>query len=199
MFHINLKKRRLINGLSQKQLAEYLNISPQSISKWEKAEALPSIDYLPKIAEFLNCDINALFAPVENNSFSFAILYECISLIRNEDKTKEEITEFENNNPSSITATIEFFENLSKQKILHPKTIQKTLNCTDNETRLFIKQLIAKKVIEKLDMSDTYYVSDKELESLLTFLYLKESKIENKNNSSACLKSFLNKLKNLES
>ena len=38
-----------------------MNISPQSVSKWEKGEALPSLEYLPKIAKFYNCDINSFF------------------------------------------------------------------------------------------------------------------------------------------
>ena len=35
MFNDNLKRIRLKSGLSQKQLAEYLSISSQSVSKWE--------------------------------------------------------------------------------------------------------------------------------------------------------------------
>ena len=61
MFNKNLKNIRLQQGLSQKQVADYLLVSPQSVSEWEKGEALPSIEYLPKLAECLNCDINAFF------------------------------------------------------------------------------------------------------------------------------------------
>lgn len=61
MFHKKLKENRIKCEKTQKDLADYLNISPQSVSKWEKGEALPSIEYLPKIAEFYNCDINSFF------------------------------------------------------------------------------------------------------------------------------------------
>lgn len=61
MFNINLKRIRLEQELSQKQIADFLTVSPQSVSKWEKGEALPSIDFLPKLAECLNCDVNAFF------------------------------------------------------------------------------------------------------------------------------------------
>lgn len=72
MFHIRLKEKRIEAKRTQKELAEYLNITPQSVSKWEKGEALPSLEYLPKIAAFLQCDINSFFvegttATVENN------------------------------------------------------------------------------------------------------------------------------------
>ena len=72
MFHIRLKQKRVEAKKTQKELADYLNISPQSVSKWEKGEALPSLEYLPKIAAFLQCDINSFFeeettATVEND------------------------------------------------------------------------------------------------------------------------------------
>ena len=76
MFHINLKNRRLTCGLSQKQIADYLNITPQSVSKQENGDAIPSIDYLPKLAECLNCDINAFFVPAEQNPIDNSVLYE---------------------------------------------------------------------------------------------------------------------------
>lgn len=65
MFHERLKELRSKSGKTQKDLAEYLNISPQSISKWEKGESSPSLEYLPKIAKFLNCDINSLFEEID--------------------------------------------------------------------------------------------------------------------------------------
>jgi transcriptional regulator with XRE-family HTH domain len=61
MFHERLKEKRIKSKKKQKDLAEYLNISPQSISKWEKGEAFPSLEYLPKIAKFYKCDINSFF------------------------------------------------------------------------------------------------------------------------------------------
>ena len=61
MFHERLKEKRIKCEKTQKDLAEYLNISPQSVSKWEKGEALPSLEYLPRIAEFYKCDINSFF------------------------------------------------------------------------------------------------------------------------------------------
>ena len=81
MFHINLKNRRLACGLSQKQIANYLNITPQSVSKWENGDALPSIDYLPKLAECLSCDINAFFAPIQTTSIDSNILYDFMALM----------------------------------------------------------------------------------------------------------------------
>ena len=67
MFHERLKEKRIQCKKTQKDLAEYLNISPQSVSKWENGESFPSLEYLPKIAEFYKCDINSFF---EDNKVS---------------------------------------------------------------------------------------------------------------------------------
>ena len=64
-FNEHLKRIRKTNKSTQQELADYLNISVQSVSKWEKGTALPSISFLSKIAEFYNCPINAFFSEYE--------------------------------------------------------------------------------------------------------------------------------------
>ncbi len=61
-FNEHLKRIRKISKTTQQELAEYLDISVQSVSKWEKGKALPSINYIPKIAEFYHCPIDAFFS-----------------------------------------------------------------------------------------------------------------------------------------
>ena len=46
----NLKKYRIIKNLTQEDLANYLNITPQSVSKWERGETYPDITFLPALA-----------------------------------------------------------------------------------------------------------------------------------------------------
>lgn len=69
MIHENLKRLRIANKLTQQQVADHLMISNQSISKWEKGEALPSIEFLPQIAELFNCSVNAFFSDYEADIF----------------------------------------------------------------------------------------------------------------------------------
>ena len=77
MIHENLKRIRAHFGATQQQLADYLNVSPQSISKWEKGEAYPSIEYLPKMAKFFRCGINTFFSEYELQIYEkFAMLDE---------------------------------------------------------------------------------------------------------------------------
>ena len=86
MFHYNLKKIRQSKQMSQRDIATYLSISPQSVSKWEKGTALPSIEYLPKLAECLGCDINAFFVPIpkeeeHRSMFNLSLLaafFDCV-------------------------------------------------------------------------------------------------------------------------
>ena len=174
MFHINLKNLRLTRGLSQKQIADYLNITPQSVSKWENGDALPSIDYLPKLAECLNCDINAFFAPTQEKVIDSNVLYDFFVLmnnvIYNETKTIEDVATFENEYPSSIVTAINFCENLRKRKTINPKTLQKMLGCTEADARLFIEQFIIGEMLEKLDIEDTYFVLKDAVRGLIVLL-----------------------------
>ncbi len=55
---INKKRKEL--GLTQAQLAKSLNISFQSVSKWENRTAYPDIEMLPKLASALNTTVDAL-------------------------------------------------------------------------------------------------------------------------------------------
>lgn len=49
-------------GLTQKDLAEKLNVTDKAVSKWERDIALPDINTLPKLAEILNITIEELIA-----------------------------------------------------------------------------------------------------------------------------------------
>lgn len=56
-----IKKLRTINNISQKTMSEKLNVSCQTISKWENEKAYPDIVLLPDIADFFHTTIDALF------------------------------------------------------------------------------------------------------------------------------------------
>lgn len=56
-----IKQLRFKAGLTQEQLAEKLNIGPQSVSKWENCVAMPDISALPMLAEIFGVTIDDLF------------------------------------------------------------------------------------------------------------------------------------------
>lgn len=52
-----LKELRKKKGLTQEQLAERLNVSNRSVSRWETGSTLPDISILIELAEFYEVDI----------------------------------------------------------------------------------------------------------------------------------------------
>ena len=59
-FGDNLKRLRVKANLTQEQLAIKLNISRQSISKWERDVGLPNLTYLKPLSKILKCTIEDL-------------------------------------------------------------------------------------------------------------------------------------------
>lgn len=56
-----IKALRLENNVTQEKLAEYLNITYQSVSKWENNNALPDISLVVPLANFFGVSIDELF------------------------------------------------------------------------------------------------------------------------------------------
>lgn len=56
----NLKLYRLKKNLTQEEVAQYLGITPQSVSKWERAESYPDITLLPALANIFETSIDLL-------------------------------------------------------------------------------------------------------------------------------------------
>ena len=56
----NLKKYRITNNLTQEDVAEYLGITAQSVSKWERGESYPDITFLPALANIFKTSVDLL-------------------------------------------------------------------------------------------------------------------------------------------
>ncbi len=56
----NLKKFRILKNLTQEDVAGYLGITPQSVSKWERGECYPDITFLPVLANIFETSIDLL-------------------------------------------------------------------------------------------------------------------------------------------
>lgn len=55
-----IRLRRTEKQLTQKQLADAMNISDKTISKWERGMGCPDVSLLPELAEKLNLNIEEL-------------------------------------------------------------------------------------------------------------------------------------------
>lgn len=62
MLHLpeNLKKYRMLKNLTQEDIATYLGITSQSVSKWERGESYPDITFLPALANIFETSIDLL-------------------------------------------------------------------------------------------------------------------------------------------
>ena len=55
-----IMKRRKLMGYTQQNIAEYLNVSFQAVSKWENGTSCPDVTLLPQIAHILGTTTDAL-------------------------------------------------------------------------------------------------------------------------------------------
>ncbi len=57
-----IRRLRNARGLTQEALAAALNVSPQTVSKWECGNTVPDVQLLPEIAVYFGITIDQLFA-----------------------------------------------------------------------------------------------------------------------------------------
>ena len=83
-FGENLKRLRKEKELTQETLADFLGVSFQTISKWERGETYPDITTLPTIASFFNVTIDDLLgvdkAQKEQKINKYFELYDTMKL-----------------------------------------------------------------------------------------------------------------------
>ena len=89
VFSFHFKRLRERKGLTQKEVAERLIIAPQSVSKWERGECLPSLEFLPDIAKILSCEIGELFMEIPENEETMLKADEILSAIEWMDRYEE--------------------------------------------------------------------------------------------------------------
>ncbi len=101
----NLKKIRKENSLSQEQLAEKLNVSRQSVSKWESAQAYPEMDKVLQICQLFNVSVDDL-------------LTQDLKELNNNKIAKSNINRFIDDFLNYLTKIIDMFSNLKfKEKV----------------------------------------------------------------------------------
>ncbi len=66
----NLQFLRARQGLTQEQLAEQLDVSRQSVSKWESAASFPEMDTLLKLCDMFHTDLDTLLRGSVEQSLS---------------------------------------------------------------------------------------------------------------------------------
>lgn len=87
-FGDNLKKLRTSKGMSQEKLAEKVNVSRQSVSKWETGDAYPEMNNLLELCKIFHCKINDLVndSILDVNNLDDEVKNKVISLKKEESK-----------------------------------------------------------------------------------------------------------------
>ena len=76
-FSDNLQFIRAQAGVTQEQLAEQLNVSRQSVSKWESGASFPEMDTLLRICDLYNVNLDTLLrGSVEKSQVSDTARYD---------------------------------------------------------------------------------------------------------------------------
>lgn len=65
-----LRQMRLKSGLTQLNVAEKLNITPQAVSKWERRESMPDITLLPELAKMYGITVEDILTAGEEGNFT---------------------------------------------------------------------------------------------------------------------------------
>lgn len=158
MFHENLKRIRKERNLSQKEVAEFLNISTQSISKWENGDALPSTEFLPRLSALLGCSIDDFFTEekiVINSETETIKRY----LAAERDLTQDKINhkqwdEILETIPYYYEHTLKFLLWLEKRKSVTKEQLLTYLRCSSDDLKQIINDLIVCEIIMPLDIEN---------------------------------------------
>lgn len=77
-FSNRLKELRLGNGLTQKQLADKLNVSQNAIYNWENGKRQPDFQTLEKLAKIFDVNIDFLLG---SNAGTYSRMFKYLSAI----------------------------------------------------------------------------------------------------------------------
>ena len=99
-FGDNLKRLRKEKELTQETLAEFLGVSFQTISKWERGETYPDITTLPIISRFFDVSIDDLLG---------------VNKTREEEKINEYLKLYDEMKLKDLTFTFNKFKNAVKE------------------------------------------------------------------------------------
>ncbi|MBQ7118052.1 MAG: helix-turn-helix transcriptional regulator [Clostridia bacterium] len=144
----NIKRLRQEKGITQETLAEFLSVSFQSVSRWERGESYPDITLLPSISKFFGVSVDELLGVnrIENESELLRLL-ELHDNLTDDNLIFESISNLMKKYPNDFRVQLRymgyfvFFNKLenNKNKILSIyENIQK--NCTNDAVRICAKR-----------------------------------------------------------
>ena len=186
MISANLKELREEAELTQSEVAKELNISAQSVSKWERGEALPSIEFLPKLAELYDCEINDFFSkplkePVvdeELKDFSYELIEQTCETLKKvyvDCKDDVELKEFAKANQKSLCALKHILAYVKTQHYVSISSLIRKYNIGYGRAGYIVDGLEKLKLTSEI-INYQRVVFSENIEKFITFLqkYIKE-------------------------
>lgn len=160
MIHIGetIKKLRKEKNITQDELASFIGVSYQSVSKWERCESYPDITLVPSIASFFSVTTDLLLGvngvDKENRIKAYEEKYEALKTAKRFEEActlmKEAIAEFPDNYQllANYMHTLLLISNHKEELILSVKPeVERVYNviqsyCTNDHIRVWTKGLM---------------------------------------------------------
>ena len=156
-FSENVKRFRKERDLTQEALADFLGVSFQTISKWERGESYPDISFLPVIAEFFSVSTDVLLG-VDKAKNEEEILALCEKFDKKQYAGSEGpfgyfMKDAYKKYPADFRIAVRYMQHLQAISDTHEKTMENTNEiraiynriqnyCTDDTIRIHAKYLI---------------------------------------------------------
>lgn len=143
-----IRALRRAKKLTQEQLAEYLNISAQAVSKWETGLSGPDIDMLPRLAVFFGVTVDELldFDRHKIDREVDALVAESVPLRQDPERAeafyRKALEKYPNNEVLLNCLLMVIPDNRAEEKI---RIGERLLDCTaDDEIRYDVCRLLAR-------------------------------------------------------
>lgn len=184
MIHIGetIKRLRKERNLTQEALANFIGVSYQSVSKWERYESYPDITLIPSIASFFGVTTDTLLGvntvDTENRTKEYEEKYKSLISERKYDEAsklmKEAIAEF----PGNYSFLANYMHSLT---LIYPYRDARNLNirpevervyniiqnyCTNDRLRVWTKGLMCN-FIQELSETENSGVDISEIDPIL--------------------------------
>lgn len=102
-----IKELRLRKKVTQEQLATFLGVTPQAISRWEAGNGYPGVENLPMIADFFGVTTDELFGVCkEERKSRLDAIYKEIDRMHEECQTSNETLQFVRNAVSEFPSEV---------------------------------------------------------------------------------------------
>lgn len=169
----NIKRLRREKELTQETLAEFLGVTFQSVSNWERGESYPDITMLPEIASFFKVSVDELLGMnrAENEAEILREL-EKYDNLTDTDLKKDIIIELKKKFPSDFRVLLRYMAYLVHFAEVTPETTAKIKaiydniqqNCNADKIRISAKRHMAelyRDLFERKDSTVTFEECEK--------------------------------------